>query len=186
MNRVDPIRVLIATPTQGRYGGLEAFVFALAESLVDEPGFAPCVCFKLVKGATFQSELRSRCEERRIPFTVVPRASRELWAKLRWAEIVHGQNPSPDVAFGARLLGRPLLLTMINHHSDRPSLHTRLWDCAARAALARCYISDFVRQTWEPDGLRPGSQVMPAVSQLPPARDLDWNRAGFYFIGRWI
>ncbi len=186
MSNTQPLRVLIATPTQGRHGGLEAFVLALAESLTQAPGFSPRICFKLVRGATFSEELRARCEKIKAPFVVVPRASRELWVNLRWAHVVHGQNPSPDVAFGARLLGRSLMLTMINHRSEGHSLHARLWDWAARTARARCYISDFVRQTWEPGGLRTGSQVMPAVSHLPPPSPVAWARVGFFFIGRWI
>ena len=186
MSNRSPLRVLIATPTQGRYGGLEAFVLALAETLVKAPEFAPRVCFKLMRGAAFSEELRVRCEKIGVPFVVVPRASFALWKNLRWAEVVHGQNPSPDIALGARLLRRPLMLTIINHRSEGRSLHTRLWDWAAHSSAVRCYISDFVRQTWEPGGLRAGSQVMPAVSQLPPVQPVNWERAGFFFIGRWI
>ncbi len=186
MNSATPLRVLVAAPTQGRFGGLEAFLLALTESLVSAPDFTVRLCFKLVRGASFSDELRGRCEQMKVPFVVVPRASRELWTNLRWAQLVHGQNPSPDIAFGARLLGRPLLLTIINHRSDGNSMHARLWDWAARAARARCYISDFVRQTWEPRGLRVGSRVMPAVSHLPPPPPVNWERAGFFFIGRWI
>jgi glycosyltransferase involved in cell wall biosynthesis len=42
-----------------------------------------------------------------------------------------------------------------------------------------------VRRTWEPNGLRAHSQIFPAVSQLP-TRPVNWDRTGFFFIGRWI
>jgi len=185
MSTPSPLRVLIVAPSQGRYGGLEASVFALAESLAKTTDITPRLCFKLVQGATFSDELRARCEKVGVPCVAVPRASRELWENLRWSEIVHAQNPSPDIAWGAWVLRRPLVMTIINHRSSQRSLHTLMWDAAARLAGQRCYISDFVRSTWEPAGLRAGSRVLPAVSQLP-SRAINWERAGFFFIGRWI
>jgi len=186
MSKTRPLRVLIVAPSQGRYGGLEAFVLALAESLRTAPEFSPRLCFKLVQGAEFSGELRARCEKLGVDFTVVTRASHTLFQQLRWADVVHAQNPSPDVALGAHLAGRPLVMTIINHRSASHTLHTRLWSVAVRLAHERCYISDFVRSTWEPKGLRRHSQVLPAVSSLPPAGEINWNRAGFFFVGRWI
>lgn len=186
MSKPAPLRVLIVAPSQGRFGGLEAFVLALGESLRAAADFAPRLCFKLVRGATFSGELRGRCEKAGVDYRVVPRASVALYKNLRWADIIHTQNPSPDIALGARWLGRPLVTTIINHQSEARSLHTRLWSLAVRMSDERCYISDFVRRTWEPAGLRRHSQVMPAVSSLPPAPPVHWDRAGFFFIGRWI
>lgn len=186
MSDSAPLRVLLAAPSQGRYGGLEAFVLALGESLKGAPDFAPRLCFKLVRGATFSAELQDRCEKAGVEYVVVPRASRALYKNLRWADVIHAQNPSPDVAFGARVAGRPLVMTIINHRSEGRSVHARLWRLAMRMADERCYISDFVRSTWEPQGLRRHSQVMPAVSSLPPAPTVNWARTGFFFIGRWI
>jgi len=185
MSTASPLRVLIVAPSQGKYGGLEASVFALAESLAKATDFAPKLCFKLVQGAVLHDELRIRCEKIGVPFAAVPRASRALWENLRWAQIVHAQNPSPDIALGARVLRRPLVMTIINHRSSQHSLHTLMWDFAARQANTRCYISDFVRQTWEPNGLGAHSQIFPAVSQLPDL-PVTWERKGFFFIGRWI
>jgi glycosyltransferase involved in cell wall biosynthesis len=181
----EPLRILIAAPSQGRYGGIEAVMLAQAKSLANTPDFAPRLCFKLVTGAGFGDELRAQCESLQVPFAVVPRASRALWANLRWAEVVHGHNSPPDIVFGAKLLGRPIVLSIHNYRRDDHSIHARLWAWCARRADARCYISDFVRRTWEPGGLRPGSQIMPSVSRMPE-RPLNWERAGFFFIGRWI
>ncbi len=186
MSITRPLRVVIVAPSQGRYGGLEAFVFALAESLMNQPGFTPKICFKLVKGATFSAELRERCEKAGVAYVVVQRSSRALFHILRWADVVHAQNASPDVAFGAQLAGRPLVMTVINHRPDAVTPHTWLWSVAMRLAQERCYISDFVRCTWEPKKLRAHSQVFPAVSSLPPAGLVEWERSGFFFIGRWI
>jgi glycosyltransferase involved in cell wall biosynthesis len=186
MSASAPLRVLIAAPTQGRYGGLEAFVLALGESLKQATDIAPRLCFKLVRGAAFSEELRARCDKTGVDYVVVPRASLALYKNLRWANLIHAQNPSPDIAFGALLAGRPLVMTVINHRSEVHSLHTRLWALAVRLTQERCYISDFVRSTWEPHGLRRNSQVMPAVSSLPPEQVVNWDRAGFFFIGRWI
>lgn len=181
-----PIRVLIVAPTQGRYGGLEAFVSALAASFAGKEEFSPKLCFKLVKGALVDDELRARCEKLGIPVVVVKRGSQALFDNLRWADVVHAQNPSPDVAWGAQLAGRPLVLTVINHRSAHATAHNFLWGVAMRMAQERCYISDFVRETWEPKGLRRHSQVFPAVSKLPPAGPVHWERRGLFFVGRWI
>lgn len=181
-----PLRVLIVAPTQGRYGGLEAFVLALAESLTHQTEFSPKLCFKLVQGASFNDELSTRCEKLGVPYTVVQRGSHELFRNLRWADVVHAQNPSPDVVFGAQLAARPLVLTVINHRSSVATLHNWLWGMAVRLAQERCYISEFVRSTWEPKKLRTHSRVLPAVSSLPPPTSLSWQRTGFFFIGRWI
>ncbi len=185
MTPSPPLRVLLVGPCQGRYGGIEATMLALAESLTATTEFTPRLCFKLVRGATFSPELREICAATGVPFDVVPRASRALWDNLRWAQVIHGQNASPDIAAGARVLRRPLVLTIYNYRRGGHSLREKLWDRAVRAALARCYISDFVRSTWEPAGLRPGSRVLPAVSRLPHL-PVVWERRGFFFMARWI
>jgi len=180
-----PLRVLIAAPSQGKYGGLEAFVLALAESMVGVADLSPRICLKLVRGAVLSDELRARCEKIGVPYSVVSRASFSLYQNLYWADLVHVQNPSPDITFGTHLSGRPLVMTIINHRSKTKSLHTRLWDWAVRATVFRCYISEFVRSTWEPHGKKAGSRVIPAVPHLPE-REITWGRNGFFFIGRWI
>jgi glycosyltransferase involved in cell wall biosynthesis len=181
----EPLRVLLVGPCQGRYGGIEATMLALAESLAATREFTPRLCFKLVQGAQFSPELRDLCLASGVTFEAVPRASRALWDHLRWAQVVHGQNASPDIALGARLFRRPLLLTIYNYRRGAGSLREKLWDASVRLAAARCYISDFVRRTWEPAGLRPGSRVLPAVSRLP-SRSIVWERQGFFFMARWI
>jgi glycosyltransferase involved in cell wall biosynthesis len=181
----QPSRVLLVGPSQGRYGGIEATMLALAESLATTPDIAPRLCFKLVRGAQFTDELRKMCGDSGVAFEVVPRASRALWRNLRWAQIIHGQNASPDIVLGARLLRRPLVLTIYNRRHGTGSLHERTWAAGIRLANARCYISDFVRSTWEPGGLRSGSRVFPAVSRLS-TRPVTWERRGFFFMARWI
>jgi glycosyltransferase involved in cell wall biosynthesis len=77
------------------------------------------------------------------------------------------------------------VLTIYNYRRHLGTFHEWLWAASVRVAGARCYISDFVRRTWEPSGLRAGSRVLPAVSRLPdlPAQ---WQRQGFFFMARWI
>jgi glycosyltransferase involved in cell wall biosynthesis len=160
-------------------------MLALARSFSGVADLEPQLCFKLVRGAEFSGQLRAQCEAAGVPFEVAPRSSVALWKNIHWAEVVHCHNASPDVVLASRLLRRPLVLTMVNHRSENSSLHSRLWAWGARQADARCYISDFVRRTWEPEGLRPNSRVMPAVSQLPEL-PVTWKREGFFFLARWI
>jgi glycosyltransferase involved in cell wall biosynthesis len=185
MSTLSPLRVLIAAPSQGGYGGIEAVMLAQAASLLGNSEFSPRLCFKLVQGATFGEALRAECDKLGVPYSVTQRASLDLFHNLRWAEVVHGHNAAPDIVFGAILLRRPVVLTIHNHRPKQSSPRARLWAWGIQCANMRCYISDFVRRTWEPNGPRAGSEIMPSVSRLP-TREVNWEREGFFFIGRWI
>jgi len=41
--------------------------------------------------------------------------SRSLWRSVTRPDLVHVQNPFPDVVLMARLAGKPLLVNVINH-----------------------------------------------------------------------
>ncbi|HTB61958.1 MAG TPA: glycosyltransferase [Opitutales bacterium] len=185
MSTSTPLRVLIVAPSQGGYGGIEAVMLAQAASLLGNSKFSPRLCFKLVQGATFGEALRTECDKLGVPYSVTQRASVDLFNNLRWAEIVHAHNAAPDIVLGAKFLRRPVVLTIHNHRPKQNSPRARLWALGIQYANVRCYISDFVRRTWEPNGPRAGSEIIPSVSRLPK-REVTWDREGFFFIGRWI
>lgn len=171
------------SPTFGVFGGMEAFVLTIARSLASAGTFDVKVCFKRV-GSCPQT-LNFDAPVPSVPIETVDRASGALTAAIRWADVVHGQNASPDVAFLASVFSKPLAVSIHNVLPRRP-LHRRVsWRLAARAADARWYNSRYVWRTWEPDGQWAGSECVHPTSDLPrvspPAR-----RQGFVFVGRLV
>lgn len=120
------------------------------------------------------------------PAKFVDRAGKELAAALRWADIVHLQNASPDVIFLAKAFGKPIVLTIHNYMPRQLNLHRLLWRISARFAQARWYNSNFVWKTWEGIHPRPTSRKVPTTSRLPEGVVPPNERSGFLFIGRWI
>ncbi|MGI9087933.1 MAG: glycosyltransferase [Chthoniobacterales bacterium] len=177
-------RVLIVSPCQGGYGGIEAFVLAVAAAVRREPDFEVRICLKRTKGAKLQPNLKKMLKGEEV--ILCDRADRDLVQAIRWADVVHLQNASPDVALLAKLFGKPLVLTIHNYMTRELTLHRLLWRFAARIADERWYNSQFVWDTWEPGGKRVGSRKVPTVSQLPTGWTAPNERRGFAFIGRWI
>src|SRR3982751_5645900 len=95
------INLLLVSPCQGSYGGIEAFVLALADALEPEPEFTLKICFKKVKGFALHPNFAAMLGGR--PVVFVDRAGRELTDFVRWADVIHLQNASPDVIFLAKL-----------------------------------------------------------------------------------
>lgn len=177
-------RLLIVSPCQGAYGGIEAFVLAVAEAVRREPDFEVRVCFKKTRDFALRPTLEKMLREERVTFC--DRAGAELATAIRGADIVHLQNASPDVVLLAKLFRKPLALTIHNYMPAAATLHRTLWKWCARLADARWYNSKFVWDTWEPDRKREGSRKVPTVSKLPEGWTPFAQRAGFAFIGRWI
>ena len=180
-------KLLLVSPCQGTYGGIEAFVLAAAEAVRREPDFEVRVCFKKVKGFALHPNLAAMLRDE--SFMFVDSASRALAEAIKWADIVHLQNASPDVVALAKFFRKPIVLTIHNHMPREWSLHRLLWRIGACWADARWYNSDFVWKTWEGNRKRPGSRKVPTVSKLPP-QSRGWTppdqRRGFIFVGRWI
>jgi len=180
------MKILIASPSQGLYGGIEAFVLALASAVEGWPEFELQVCFKLVKGFTVKEDLRTATASLRCPVHFVPRGDNRLLKLIRWADLVHGQNTSPDIIFPARLHRKKLVLTIHNWRQRKLNLHSILWGIGARLAHRRWYNSRFVWNTWEPGEKSPTSDCVPTVCRLPQTTCPPADRKGFLFVGRWI
>ena len=177
-------KILLISPCQGAYGGIEAFVFALAEAVRREDDFEVHVRFKRVKGFALQPSMKAMLRGEDADF--VHRADRDLVDAVRWADLVHLQNASPDVVVLAKIFRKKLALTIHNFLPQRTTAHTVLWRLGARMADARWYNSNFVWRTWEDDQIRAGSRKVPTVSKLPEGWTPPEQRHGFVFIGRWI
>lgn len=180
------MKLLIVSPTQGGYGGMEAFVIALASAVKTWREFELQVCFKLVENFAVKEELRQAADLLNCPVHYVPKGSLDLLRLIRWADMVHGQNTSPDIIFPARLTGKKVVLTIHNWRRRTFGLHSILWGIGARLAHRRWYNSNFVWNTWEPKNKLPGSDCVPTVSRLPDAWCPPAERRGFLFMGRWI
>lgn len=177
-------KILLVSPCFGSYGGIEAFVLAVADAIRHEPDFVVRVCFKKVKGFALHPSLAAMLQHDSVLF--VDRAGRELVDLIKWADVVHLQNASPDVVFLAKMFRKPVVLTIHNYMRSEWSLHRLLWRISARLADARWYNSDFVWRTWEGNRKRRGSKKVPTVSKLPEGWTPPEQRRGFVFVGRWI
>ena len=187
------MKLLIVSPTQGHYGGMEGFVIGLASAVKAWPEFELQVCFKLVQNWELKNDLKAAAASLACPVHYVRSGDFKLIKLIHWADIVHGQNTSPDIIFPARLLGKKLFLTIHNWRQRKLGIHSVLWGLGARLAHRRWYNSRFVWDTWEPKKKLKGSDCVPAVHNdvitvagrpdgwCPPA-----ERKGFLFMGRWI
>ena len=148
------MRILLAAPTFGVYGGIEVFVMTLADWLCRNTVHDVRVCFKVVAGHDVGASLASRCAGLGVPCSFVRRGSGALLRNIRWAELVHSNTCSPDIALLSKLAGRPLLLTVHNWCRGRRGVRNRLWLTCNHLADWRTYNSRFVLSSWEPDGPR--------------------------------
>lgn len=165
---------------------MEAFVIALASSVEKWPEFELQVCFKLVGKRELKDDLKTAGAALSCPVHYVPSGNLKLTKLIRWADIIHGQNVSPDIVFPAWLLRKKLVLTIHNWRRRNLELHSLLWGIGARLARRRWYNSNFVWHTWEPQKKMKGSDCVPTVSRLPDAFCPAADRRGFLFMARWI
>ncbi len=180
------MKLLIASPSQGHYGGIEAFVIALASAVETWPEFELQVCFKLVQNFELQNDLKAAAASLSCPVHYVHKGDSKLFKLIHWADMVHGQNTSPDIIFPAWLLRKKLVLTIHNWRQRKLGIHSILWGLGARLAYRRWYNSRFVWNTWEPKQKSKGSDCVPTVCRFPEAWCPPAGRKGFLFIGRWI
>lgn len=183
----DAPKILLVSPCQGVYGGMEAFVLTLAKDLNKNSAVQVRICFKKVKGFKLDKNLQSMCENSQVTFSFVNKASLALLKEIKWADVVHGQNTSPDVILLSRFLGKKIVLTVHNYWRKRGiGVYSNVWRVVSNFAHARWYNSNFVWQTWEPTVKSKKSSRVPTISQLPEERVLISERHGFVFLARWI
>ena len=180
------MHVLIVSPCFGTFGGLEAFVFRLAEQIVSQ-GAEATICFKWVRGvSTVDHTLQKYIDESPAAVAFADRASSKLDQWITSADVVHVQNPSIDAVAMAKVRGKPVVMTV--HGWSRNMLTPRaiLSRLAIHLCERRWYNSDFVWDKWEPFLKRASSGKLPIVSDLPEGRVAPSQRRGFIFASRWI
>jgi glycosyltransferase involved in cell wall biosynthesis len=180
------MRILLAAPTFGVYGGIEVFVMALADWLRRNTRHEIRVCFKRVGGCAVTPALEQHCRSLGLHYRFVGRGSAALLRDICWAHIVHSNTCSPDIALFAKAAGKPLVLTIHNWFRGNTGLRNRLWYVCSRIANWRTYNSRFVLETWEPGGPGTHSDLIPTVSHLPETEAPFEDRRGFFFIARLI
>src|SRR5262245_39008995 len=110
-----PLRVTIVSPTFGGYGGLEAFSLALVRGLGPDVGIEAKLLFKRTTGFVLRPELSAAVAAMADRVDFIDRGGAALRKAIAWADVVHAQNPSPDVLLFAKLQRRPVLINVINH-----------------------------------------------------------------------
>lgn len=179
------MKVLLVSPCRGSFGGIEVFVFKLSEEL-HRQGVNVRICFKKVKGFSYENSLDMAIKKSPVEAVFVNRASKEFYEVIQWADVVHLQNALPDGAVFGRLRGKAVVATIYNRFGVGSRMHRVLWKAAAAICHRRWYISDFVWSTWEPRGRRRGSGKLPIISDLPTGMVSPAEREGFVFAARWI
>lgn len=181
------MKILIFSSSYGQYGGIEAFVAALASAVTKWPEFEVQVCFKILPGHELAADWKTTVESQLdCPIHYIRRGESKLLKLIRWADLVHVQNVSPDVVFPSWFLRKKIVLTIHNWHQRKFGLHSILWRAGARLADRRWYNSKFVWNTWEPGKKLKGSECVPTVCRFPDAWCPPEERKGFLFVGRWI
>ena len=176
-------KLLLVSPCQGTYGGIEAFVLAVAEAVRREPDFEVRVCFKRVKDFALHPNLATML--RHESFTFVDRAGGELAAAVKWADIVHLQNASPDVVALAKFYGKRIVLTIHNYMLRELSASVALAgerkiDGRALVQFELCLENVGISQApWQSKN---ADDFEAAGKGWTPPHE----RSGFVFIGRWI
>jgi glycosyltransferase involved in cell wall biosynthesis len=170
----------------GAYGGIEAFVMTLADWLRRNTTHEVRVCLKLVAGRTVERALDASLASSGLDYSIVRRGSLGLLSSIRWADVVHGNNCSPDIVLLAKMSRKPVVVTVHNWFRGCTGLRNRVWYLCNRVADWRTYNSAFVLGTWEPRGASGASELMPTVSRLPTNQAPFAARKGFLFIARLI
>jgi len=177
--------VLIIGSSQGAYGGIEAFMIALAKTAATWEEFNIVLCFKLVKGAKLTYNLKLLAEKDCKTVYYVNRASWQLMKLINWSDVIHLQNMPPDVIFPARILFKKVYLT-VHNRKHLTNAHSIIWDLAIKFAQKRWFISSFVWNSWEGNNKSSKSECVPSICNLPKKITLPEDRKGFLFVGRWI
>lgn len=180
-------KLLIIGSSQGVYGGIEAFMMAIAEAAKLWPEFEVRLCYKIVdKSIVISKDLFKMSENSCDSVHFVYKASKELFKLILWAEVLHIQNMPPDIVIPAFILGKRNFLTVHNRRKQEFSIHRLIWGYSILFAKQRWFNSNFVWNSWEPVIKRKNSQCVPTVCKLPNQFCKPENRKGFLFVGRWI
>jgi glycosyltransferase involved in cell wall biosynthesis len=182
-----PLKIAIVSPSFGKFGGIESFVFALAQTLRKSPEIAGVtIAFKRVGDFELGGLMKKTMEDFGGDSLLVDGWGAELRRVIREADLVHCQNPLADVAVFSALARKPLVQTI--HNWRRRGFRSQVIGRALAYSLARrhWYNSDFVWDSWEPRGRKATSGKPPLLSDLPTGIVPPEQRRGFIFVSRWI
>lgn len=182
----SPLRVTVAGPSFGNYGGVQAVMLAIARSLADQ-GAEVRVCFKLVNGTSVVPSFREVLTSSGLRCTVASKPTAPSFVRaLRWADVVHVHTPSPDICGVARLVQRPVVLTLHNHKPDDDNSRILKTRVAMSLSQRVWFTSAFVGETWGMVERPPRFEKMPTVADLPTGVVPPEARRGFVSIARLI
>jgi glycosyltransferase involved in cell wall biosynthesis len=159
-------------------------MLAVADTLMKDARFEVRIFFKRTANFALRQNLAQQC--RAYPVEFCSRASPSLAAAVAWADIVHSQNPSVDVAIMSGILRKTRVLSVHNVLPSRPVARRVGWQMSASLASVRWYNSHFVWKTWEPGQPSAASFCVPPMSRLATADVAPDARRGFVFVGRFV
>jgi glycosyltransferase involved in cell wall biosynthesis len=179
-------KLLIIGSSQGVYGGIEAFMMAIANEAKNWSEFEVRLCFKLKDLNQNTDILEKFANESSSSVHFVKKNSLSLYKLVLWSDILHIQNMPPDIVFSSFLLRKKIFLTIHNRKFSKKSFLQYLWVFASKMATKRWYNSNFVWNSWEPNLKKENSSCIPTVCNLSTTEVDSEKRKGFIFAGRWI
>jgi len=180
------VRLLIVGSSQGFYGGIEAFMIAIAQAASGWPELEVCLGFKMVKGTKPKLELNKMADKSCKNIRYLKRCSIDLFKLIDWADVIHVQNMPPDIVIPAFLKQKKIFLTVHNRKINGFGLHNLIWSITIKLAKERWFNSKYVWNTWEPSRKGIRSKCIPTICNLPTNEFPIEKRKGFVFVGRWI
>lgn len=143
------IKLLIIGSSQGVYGGIEAFMLAIADAAAQWTEFEISLCYKLVEGYAWNTELKEMLYDKPYKVYFVEKASKELFSLIKDADVLHIQNMPPDIVLPAFIRRKKIFLTIHNRKMSGNYLRYKVWTFCSQLATERWYNSSFVHQSWE-------------------------------------
>lgn len=184
---MKPFRILICGSTFGGFGGIEAFMLALAQYLNGrKERWHIRVLFKLEGCHQPDGRLEKLVTDSRVSASFYQKGDLRIFKEIWRCDLVHVQNTSPELVIPARLMDKPVLSTQYNWR--RNSWHPRylIWRICETLVHKRFYISTFVQRSWTEQPETRNRKMIPVVSNLKMNFVPFEPRKGFLFMGRWI
>lgn len=179
------MNILLISPSQGAYGGIEAFVLALADK-IHSTNNNVIILFKKVDGFCLKDSLRKSIRSKTYVIKFISKLSiYEYCRYVNWAHLIHGHNPLIESVLSSLWRSKPCVFTIYNWCRLNLGLRPVAWRVLSKCVLNCWYISDFVWNSWEK--LRSTSSgKLPIVSNMPKQNEDFETRCGFIFASRWI
>lgn len=178
------IRLTMACPSFGTYGGMQAVMIAIAEEVAADIDVR--LLLKLLPGQVVHQDLLDVLRQTGMSYRVIDPDFHTMVRHLRGSHVVHVHEPSPDLAVAARVAGAQLGVSIYKNAIEMPVVRKAKSWVGMQAAHRLWFISDFVGESWNLTTRPQRAVKAPTVSKLPAGSVAATDRRGFLMVGRLI